>query len=226
MTLKNRYQKFSKISERKFREILQNFALDFTASDTAGLTGVSIRSINTIFLKLRKRIAQECERQAPFKGVIEIDESYFGPRRIRGKRGRGAGGKTIVFGIFKRDDKIYTEIVPDASKASLIKVIRGHVSVESVIHTDGWRGYNGLVDVGYSKHLRVRHGHNEFANGSRHINGIESFWSYAKRRLVKFNGVPKETFFLHLKETEFRFNHRFENLYKALLTMLRKQPLL
>ena len=165
MPLKNRYQKFSKISERKFREILRYFAQDFTASDTAQLTSISVRSINTIFLKLRNRIAQECEKQTPFKGVVELDESYFGPRRIRGKRGRGAGGKTIVFGIIKRDDKVYTEIVPDASKASLIKVIRGHVSTESIIHTDGWRGYNGLVDVGYSKHFRVHHGNNEFAMG-------------------------------------------------------------
>ena len=225
MPFKNRYQKCSKISERKFREILRYFAQDFTASDTSKLSSVSVRSVNTTFLKLRNRIAQECETQTPFKGVVELDESYFGPRRIRGKRGRGASGKTIVFGIFKRGDKVYTEIVPDASKASLIKVIRGHVSAGSVIHTDGWPGYNGLVDVGYSKHFRVYHGHNEFANGNRHINGIESFWSYAKRRLVKFNGVPKETFLLHLKETEFRFNHRSENLYKTLLKMLRKLPL-
>ena len=62
---------------------------------------------------------------------------------FRGKRGRGAAGKTIGFGIFKRDGKVYTEIVPDTSKASLIKGIRGHVSAESVIHTDGWWGYNG-----------------------------------------------------------------------------------
>lgn len=128
-----------------------------------------------------------------------------------------------MFGIFKRDNKVYTEIVPDASKVSLIKVIRGHVSIDSVIHTDGWRGYNGLVDVGYSKHFRVHHSSNEFANGNRHINGIESFWSYAKRRLVQFNGVSKDTFFLHLKETEFRFNHHNENLYKLLLNTLRKQ---
>ena len=225
MPLKNRYQKYSKISERKFRDILKYFALDFTASDTAKLTMVSVRSVNTLFLKLRKRIVQECGKQTPFSGVVELDESYFGPKRIPGVRGRGAGGKTIVFGIFKRNDNVYTEIVPDASKATLIKVIRGHVSIESVIHTDGWRGYNGLVDVGYSKHFRVRHGDNEFANGSRHINGIESFWSYAKRRLVKFNGVSKDTFFLHLKETEFRFNHRSKDLYRVLLKLLRNDPL-
>jgi transposase-like protein len=225
MPLKNRYYKCSKISERKFREIIRYFARDLTASDTSRLSSISIRSINNIYLKLRKRIVQECEQLAPLKGVIEIDESYFGPHRIRGKRGRGAGGKTIVFGIFKRGDKVYTEIVPDASKASLVRVIRGHVSIDSIIHTDGWRGYNGLVDVGFAKHFRVRHGENEFAKDNQHINGIESFWSYAKRRLVKFNGVPRSNFLLHLKETEFRFNHRNKNLYKVLLKLLRKNPL-
>ena len=225
MPLKNRYYKCSKISERKLREIIRYFARDLTASDTSRLSSISIRSINNIYLKLRKRIVQECEQLAPLKGVIEIDESYFGPHRIRGKRGRGAGGKTIVFGIFKRGDKVYTEIVPDASKASLVKVIRGHVSIDSIIHTDGWRGYNGLVDVGFAKHFRVRHGENVFAKDNQHINGIESFWSYAKRRLVKFNGVPRSNFLLHLKETEFRFNHRNKNLYKVLLKLLRKNPL-
>ena len=225
MPFKNRYYKCSKISERKFREIIRYFARDLTASDTSRLSSISIRSINNIYLKLRKRIVQECEQHAPFKGVIEIDESYFGPHRIRGKRGRGAGGKTIVFGIFKRGDKVYTEIVPDASKASLVKVIRGHVSIDSIIHTDGWRGYNGLVDVGFAKHFRIRHGENEFAKDNQHINGIESFWSYAKRRLVKFNGVPRSNFLLHLKETEFRFNHRNKNLYKVLLKLLRKNPI-
>jgi len=225
MPYKNRYQKCGKISERKFREILRYFALDLTASDTARLTGVSVRSINNIYIKIRYRLANESEKQTPFSGVIELDESYFGPKRIRGKRGRGAKGKTIVFGILKRDDKVYTEIVPDASSASLSRVIRGHVSIDSVINTDGWRGYNGLVDVGFEKHYRVYHGKNEFAKGHQHINGIESFWSFAKARLMKFKGVPKHTFYYHLKETEFRFNHRHNDLYKILLKLLRNDPI-
>lgn len=222
MELKNKYHKFSKITEPKFRQILRLFALDLTASDTAKLTGISVRSINNLYLKLRRRLARECERQTPLCGIVELDESYFGAKRIRG---RGAGGKTIVFGILKRGDKVYTEIVPDASKTTLQKVIRGRISVESVINTDGWRGYQGLVDMGFAKHFRVHHGDNEFARGTRHINGIESFWSYAKHRLVQFNGVPKHTFYLYLKETEFRFNHRHDDLYKVLLRMLRENPL-
>ena len=122
-------------------------------------------------------------------------------------------------------DSVYTEIVPDATKRTLQAIIRGKADIASIIHTDRWRGYDGLVDVCFDKHLRVNHGNNEFARGSVHVNGIESFWSYAKRRMVQFNGVPRHTFYLHLKETEFRFNHRHSSLYKALLSLLRSDPL-
>src|SRR5436305_4580746 len=222
----NRYYRRSKISERKFRQLVRHFALDLTASDAAQLTGISRRSVTTIFLRLRVRIAEECERASPFSSCeVEVDESYFGARRVRGKRGRGASGKTIVFGIFKRNGCVYTEIVPDCKKATLQAIIRGRVAPEAVINSDGWRSYDGLVDVGYAKHFRVHHGANEFARGSSHINGIESFWSFAKRKLQKFNGVPVATFHLHLKECEWRFNHRHDNLYLELLRLLRHYPL-
>ena len=173
----------------------------------------------------RNSVKLSATHNAPLSGIVEMDESYFAAKRIRGKRGRGAGGKTIVFGILKRGETVYTEIVPNAAKATLLKVIRGHLDVQSIINTDGWRAYDGLVDVGYEKHFRVHHGNNEFARGNQHINGIESFWSYAKGRLAKFKGVAKHTFYLHLKETEFRFNHRHQNVYKTLLKMLRENPL-
>jgi transposase-like protein len=202
------------------------FAQDLPASDVAVLTGLQRKTVNSIFFKIRVRIAQACERQSPFSsGEVEVDESYFGARRVRGKRGRGASGKTPVFGLLKRNGCVYTEIVPNCSQAVLQKVIRGRVSPEVVIHSDGWRGYDGLVDVGYARHFRVEHGSNEFVCGSRHINGIESFWSFAKRRLQKFNGVPSHTFYLHLKECEWRFNNRHANLYQELLKLLRNNPI-
>jgi transposase len=222
---KNPYFKRSKISPAKTRQILRYLAMDLTATDCAQLSGVSVRSINTIYLRVRRRLAEHCETTSPLAGELEADESYFGPRRVRGLRGRGAGGKTVVFGLLKRGDSVYTEIVPDATKRTLQAIIRGRADIASIIHTDRWRGYDGLVDVGFDKHLRVNHGNNEFARGSVHVNGIESFWSYAKRRLVKFNGVPRHTFYLHLKETEFRFNHRHQSVYKALLSLLRSNPL-
>ena len=225
MYIKNRYYFRSRIREAKFRRIIYYFSMDFTATDTAQLTGISICSINSIYLKMRQRIAQICENESPLQGAVEVDESYFGAHRVRGKRGRGAYGKTIVFGVLKRHGKVYTEIVPDCSKNTLQGVIRGHVELGTVIHSDGWRGYDGLLDIGFDKHFRVHHGENEFARGERHINGIESFWSFAKRRLAKFNGVPVHTFYVHLKETEFRFNHRRDNLYLKILKLLRLKPL-
>ena len=213
MNSKNRYFKRSKLSEAKFRQIVKHFALDLTATECAALSGVSLRSINSIYLRMRERMAVWCLQRSPLCGELEADESYFGPRRVRGKRGRGAGGKTIVFGLLKRGDQVYTEIVPDASKRTLQAIIIGKADPLSVINTDSWRGYDGLVDIGFDKHFRVNHGQNEFLRGAHHVNGIESFWSFAKRRLAQFNGVAKHTFALHLKECEFRFNHRHQNLY-------------
>ena len=222
----NRYYRRSKIPERKFRQLVRHFALDLTASHAAQLTGLSRRSVTPIFLRIRGRIADECERASPFSQCeVEVDESYFGARRVRGKRGRGASGKTIVFGIFKRKGCVYTEVVPDCKKATLQAIIRGRVAPEAVINSDGWRGYDGLVDVGYAKHFRVNHGQGEFVRGTHHVNGIESFWSYAKRRLQKFNGVSARTFYLHLKECEYRFNHRNQNLSRLLLKLLERYPL-
>ena len=86
-------------------------------------------------------------------------------------------------------------------------IIEGKILEGSTIHSDGWKAYNGLILNGYD-HYRVFHSQNEFARGKSHINGIESFWSYAKRRLSKFNGLSDEKFILHLKECEFRFNYR------------------
>ena len=221
----NKYVNRSRISEAKFREIVKLFSLDLEADQVSKITLLSRNTINKYFKAFRIRIVEYCNITSPYSGEIEVDESYFGARRVRGKRGRGAYGKTIVFGLLKREGKVYTEIVPDVKRATLQAIIRGKVDISSVIHSDGWRGYNGLVDVGYDKHFRVHHGQNEFVRGNSHINGIESFWSYAKIRLVKFRGIDKKNFNLHLKECEFRFNNRGEDLYKLLLQIFRNEPL-
>ena len=224
-TGKNRYIFRSHISEARFRRFVRLVALDLEATKIAALTKLSRRTVNRYLHALRVRMAAACERQARFRGTVELDESYFGRRRVRGKRGRGASGKTIVFGIFKRNGFVYTEIVPNAQKRTLLRVIRGRIAPSTVIHSDGWRGYDGLVDVGYRKHFRVQHNLNVFADSHTHINGIESFWSAAKTRLARRRGVRREYFYLHLKESEFRFNHRRDNLYQVLLDLVRTDPL-
>ena len=214
--------KRSRISTKKFREILKYFSLDIEATKIAQLTGLNRNTVNKYLLLVRKIIAEECEVESPISGDIEVDESFFGARRVKGKRGRGASGKTIVFGLLKRNGKVFTKIVFNCSRATLQAVICGKVDFQSTIHSDGWKGYDGLVDLGYKKHHRVQHGNDEFANSKSHINGIENFWGIAKMRLAKFRGLSKSTFYLHLKECGFRFNHRGQNLYNLLLKIIKK----
>jgi transposase len=161
------------------------------------------------------------------QGIVEADESYFGPARLRGrpgarKRGRGTF-KQPVFGIYERQGRVYTEIVPDCSARALQRVLRGKVNPASIVFTDGWRGYDGLVDVGYDKHVRINKT-KTFAKGRAHINGIEAFWSFTKRRLAKFNGV-KKLFCLHLKECEWRYNQPLPTLKANLFSLIKIQPL-
>ena len=224
MARKNRYIKNAKISEVKTREVVKYFAADLLATQAAQLSGLNRNTINRIYAGLREKIYAECEIQRPMFGIVEVDESFFGAKRVKGKRGRGAYGKTVVFGIKERLGKVYTEIVPDCSKATLQSIIRGKVAPESVINSDGWRGYNGLVDLGYG-HFRVHHEADQFAEGNNHINGIEGFWGVAKVRLARFRGMRPDTFILHLKETEWRFNNRSSDIYKLMLKILRLNPL-
>ena len=139
-----------------------------------------------------------------FGEEIEVDESYFGGRR-KGKRGRGAAGKTPIFGLLRRSGKVYAKIIPDASSATLMPIIARKVVPDSIVYSDCWKGYS-VLDVSDFKHFRINHSE-LFADDENHINGIEKFWNQAKRHMRKFNGVPKPHFGPLLKECEWRFNN-------------------
>ena len=159
-----------------------------------------------IFYRLRQIIGYQLEKESQevFEGEIEVDESYFGGRR-KGKRGRGAGNKIPVFGLLKRGGPLYTKIIPDASSGTLLPIIERKVIPDSIVYSDCLRGYN-VLDVSAFKHYRINHSQ-LFADKQNHINGIENFWNQAKRHMRKFNGVPRESFGLFLKECEWRFNN-------------------
>lgn len=211
----------SKLSTYKQKKILRCFCEDIPSSKTAKILELNRHTTDRYYDIFRQKIAAFSLTQKPESGEFELDESYFEARRVRGKRGRGAAGKTPVFGILKRDGKVYVTLVKRCSKAQLMPVIQGKILEGSTIHTDGWKAYDGLILNGYD-HYRVKHSKNEFARGNSHINGIESFWSYAKRRLAKFNGIASHKFNLHLKECEFRFNYRDQDIFPIMLKILSK----
>lgn len=216
--MRNRYYRRSKLSAEVFREILKYFCLDLSASDAARLSGVSIRSVNDIYLRLRERLAELCEAEnqavspAPAGGEASPEAS------------RVPASSSIVFGLRRRVGGVQAELLPQPWPGTLAPLIRGKAGPEATAELERWRGYTCLVDVSSEKLLRL-----DFATGAdgdrRALDEMEGFWSYAKRRLSKFNGVPSRTFHLHLKECEYRFNRTGSDLYADLLKMLRDNPL-
>lgn len=216
----------AKISQYQIKKIIKHFCLDIPANKTAPLAGLNRNTINHYYLIFRRAIyAHQMKEFEKIFREVEIDESYFGAKRVRGfkgklKRGRGTL-KQPVFGILERNGRVYTEIIPNCRKQTLQAIILGKINPLTTVYSDKWRGYDGLVDVGYDRNFRVNHRDNEFSQGQGvHINGIENFWSFTKRRLTKFNGVKKH-FELHLKESEWRYGKDFAILEKELSLIIK-----
>jgi transposase len=193
----------SRLSIEKQKRLIEHFVGGTTARVAAELVGVNAKTGILYYCRLRQLI-YESETSEDFSGELELDESYFGGVR-KGKRGRGAAGKTPVFGILKRGGKVYTQMVSDTKSSTLMPIIRDKIKPDSIVYTDCYRSYNAL-DVAEFKHYRINHS-KLFASKRNHINGIENFWNQAKRHLRKFNGIPKKHLHLFLKECEWRFNN-------------------
>jgi len=172
------------------------------------------KAVNLIRLAI---IASDKDAQEPLHGEIELDETYFGGRR-KGKRGRGAGNKVPVFGILERNGIVRVDVIKDVTAESILTMTVKTVRRGSIVYTDKFKSYDTLMFCGY-RHLRIDHG-KIFASGKVYINGLEGFWSYAKERLIKFHGVSKEHFPLYLKEMEFRYNNRHNNIFNLLVQKL------
>jgi transposase len=123
-----------------------------------------------------------------------------------------------VFGILKRGGTVKVEVVSGVHGKTFLELAIKKVKRGSLIYTDKFRSYNGLVSYGF-KHRRIDHG-KRFANGKVYINGIEGFGSFAKERLMKYQGVNPQKFPLYLKELEFRYNHRDRDLFDDLIQVL------
>ena len=137
---------------------------------------------------------------------LVTDESYFGGKR-KGKRGRGAAVKIPVFGLLNRGVKVYAKIIPGASGATFLPIIKRKAIPDSIVYIDCWRGYNALDVSGFTTLASTIPSCSLFADRGHHINGIENFWNQAKRHMRKFTGIPKVQFGLYLKECEWRFNN-------------------
>jgi len=207
-----------RITARDWLRIAKLFELEVSALKASKQVAPSYPTVLKAYHLIRKSIAAESsDGKLLLRGEVEADESYFGGRR-KGNRGRGAAGKVPVFGILERQGVVKVEVVPNVSAGTLLGMTVRMVRRGSIVYTDRFGSYDSLMFCGY-RHLRVDH-QRRFSSGKVYINGLEGFWSYAKERLIKHHGVSKERFPFYLKEMEFRYNHRHDNLFNLLLNSL------
>lgn len=198
--------------------LLRYFCLEVSAHRAARTLEMSRDPVRVRFMAYRRWMAQQAATEArPLAGELECDETYFGGRRRGTKRGRHIGHKVVVFGILERGGRVATVVVPRTDEETLMQAIRQHAVKGAVFYTDCFSSYKSVRH--YGKHLPVDHRTTYVQRGRRyvrHINGIEGFWSYAKERFAKHHGVSRIHFPLYLKEMEFRFNHRRDDLFALL----------
>lgn len=227
-----------RISARKKNTIIRAFVMDFAATDAAKLARVHRNTANLWYKHFRELIYFD-SRQAPrLFGEVEVDQALFGGRGrkrmqalleryarilphgeyMKKAREIRAEHKVQVLGFIQRRGRVYTHIIESNSKDALEPVIRLVVEQGSTIFSDKWRSFSKLASDGY-QHRTINHSEEYITREGWHINGIEAFWSFAKRRLGQFNGIARTTLPLHIKECEFRYNHKedFETALKRLL---------
>jgi len=168
--------------------------------------GLNRKTVQRYDTALRRAIAAESQRWLEqLRGAIEVDESSVGGVR-KGRRGRGAGGQIPVFGLLKRAGAVRVVFPERLDKPTLQGTIKTHVKPQSWVYSDSFRAYDRLDLEGFH-HVRIAH-ESTLGSGNAHINGIENFWGFAKRRLKMDHGGFKRNFPLFMREMEFRFNHR------------------
>jgi len=170
-------------------------------------TGVTYKTAWRMFHQIRSLLQEDYE---PTSGEFEIDETYIGGKRAT-RRGRGAEGKTPVFGVAQRKGKVSALIPENLKSSTVIPLAKERILPKSMVYTDEFHTYDSLKKHGY-KHKRVHHVSKVRVVGNAHTNTIEGFWSALKRGI---NGVYHAVSEKHLQgyinEYAFRYNYRNDN---------------
>jgi transposase-like protein/predicted DNA-binding protein YlxM (UPF0122 family) len=228
--MKNKYLKGAHLSERKFKEILRLFAEDLTATQIANVSGVSRVTVNSYLKKIRQQIARHCESLLPTdparsnnvveRKAVSAPQDTDSPVPVKTDVSRNI--KPVVFGIYRSSDRLHTEILPDVSRSMIHSVVRSSRSIlETQSAAEKIRRFSNVADLGQYRLYNL-----ESEGASSHVpEDVDAFWGLTKNRLAKFKGLNRSTVYLHLKECEFRYNNRNEDMYETLLELLRTQPL-
>ena len=144
------------------------WAAYLVATHTLGISAVQLQRqlaigrYETAWLILQKlRRAMVAPEREPLKGAVEVDETFVGGRSPQRRGGRDRVGKVLV-GVAVEvrgtgSGRLRLAVLPDASAHSLVSFLVDAVDAETIVHTDGWRGYWGLAEAGYDHHPIKQH---------------------------------------------------------------------
>lgn len=223
-------RKHVRISKSVLRNVTQEFLLEHSTNVILNRVNISKYMLLKVLTIMRMAMIKDVPEV--FEGIVEVDETYLGgqwknkrlsvKRNSAGaKRGRGTT-KQAVFGILCRNGKVWAETISGVEAKYLQPRILKQVKRGSTICSDAWRGYTGIAAKGYV-HRLVNHGNNIYADkAGNHINGLEGFWGYLKRKLAAKGGIRRERLHLYLGEYVWRYNHRtlnFKEQEKRLLSI-------
>lgn len=206
------------LSPGQWLRVIKLFELEISTRKIARQLGIAYNTAYKAVTTIRMSILSHAhDADQLLGGEVELDESYFGGRR-KGRRGRGAAGKIPVFGILEREGMVSVQVVPDVKAETLLQRTVKKVRRGSIVYTDKFSGYDALMFCGY-RHMQVDHG-KSFSRGRVYINGLEGFWSFAKERLMKHHGISPGRFPLYLKDMEFRYNNKNNDIFELIARYL------
>ncbi|OQP63519.1 hypothetical protein A3860_24575 [Niastella vici] len=222
--MKNRYLKGAHLSERKVRELIKLFSEDLTATQIANITGISRITVNAYFKLIRTHIAKFCEERNPFhftNGTVTYHASENGT-----VASNGTVSKKSFYGIFKNDETIHTDKIANIDAEWMYDWLKGKTEGDrDIIEKYRLHVYNGIADFNSIRLYRINESVPGVTRGKSHVDEIDMFWGLLKSRLIKFRGLNSGTLYLHVKETEFRYNYRENDLFELLMEILHKRPL-
>ncbi len=250
--VKNKYYKHSKLDEQCFRRILELFAMDLTAVQCANLTGVNVRSVNTIFLKLRDRISQWSEVNA--SGTPGLNAQLSEGTLVTGMSGSreesaadsatdseavsyidSANDGIVGIRLFINSDQVYcallnSKLASSAQQGMQPAMARSGSGAQAGIEPGSqaasrWNEYQIGIDLKRDMRFKLKSATFQQAYHAGETDRIDAFGRFMRLRLGKFKGLRREKFYFHLKESEYRYNHRRYELYALLLGMLGETPI-
>lgn len=215
------------LTRKQWREIIKWFVLEQSIDRIVEQTYISRYQVIKALTHIRRLMLMNIPEV--FEGIVEVDETYIGgqwknkrkAKKIIGtKRGRGTS-KQPVFGILCRGGKVWAEVVPNVEAKTLLPLLKKRVRRGSIVCTDTFKSYTGVAARGYI-HRLVNHNEGEYSRGGgNHINGLEGFWGYLKRKLASKGGIRREKQNLYLSEYVWRYNNRDLNVKQKVNALLR-----